>query len=72
VARPVSSGVASVDVRNLLVKFLALGFAVLVAFWCGTAFQAANTAPHVVYIQKSDAPRCELIDRFRKRKEAHL
>jgi hypothetical protein len=36
------------------------------------AVQASRQPPPPVYIVKSDAPRCELIDRFRKRKEAHL
>jgi hypothetical protein len=49
-----------------------IAFAVLVAFWCGAAYQVSITPSPVVYITKAEPVRCELIDRFTKRKGTHL
>ena len=53
-------------------KYLAYLGVALVTFWCGFVFAEASRPPPVTYIVKSDAPRGDLIDRIRKRKEAKL
>ena len=53
-------------------KYLAYLGVAFVAFWAGAVIAEASRPPPVTYIVKSDAPRCELIDRIRKRKEARL
>jgi hypothetical protein len=53
-------------------RYVLIAAALGVAFWCGAAYQASITPAPVVYITKAEPVRCELIERFKKRKEAHL
>ena len=53
-------------------KYLAYLGVAFVAFWAGAVYMAANTPPPIVRITKCEKPRCDLIDRIRKRKEAKL
>lgn len=53
-------------------RYILIVAAIGVAFWCGAAYQASITPAPIVRITKAEPVRCELIDRFKKRKEAHL
>lgn len=71
-ARSFAPLVASKIFRVALVRYILIVAAIGVAFWCGAAYQASITPAPIVRITKAEPVRCELIDRFKKRKEAHL
>ena len=44
-----------------------MAITLLVAFWCGMAYEIENRPPRIVYVTKADRPiNCPLIDRIRK------
>lgn len=53
-------------------RYVLIAIGLLVSFWCGVAVQASVQPPPPVYIVKSDAPRCDLIDRFVKKNGRRL